>query len=784
MSQWSPTTSYNFGDSVEFQGQTYYLVVSGSNYVIGTPPGNPSVWSLSAPAVQAPTAAATIDVTNINATTASIALNFEPDNAVSPPQSYTATVTGGSFSQRSDLSTNAILLYGLTPNTTYTITTIAFTNTAGTTTGTYTVQFITTVLPPAPITNVTASAITNSGFSLSWTGGDGVPADFAFTLNDTLVVPSTLTATTASFTGLTSGTIFVTVVYCENDGGAVQSTPIVVQTLGPAPSPPVTPIATLTLSSVSPTTANFSYTGGDNATTSSFILNNVAYPQAVFNLSAKTVAISGLTQNTSYTAQILLDNSYGNSQTSPTTPFTTSNAPPPVTPITNLTLSSVTSTTANFSYTGGDNATSSTFLLNATSYLSVVFNLMAKTVAVSGLTASTGYNAQIVLGNANGANQTSPTTPFTTSSPTPPPTSLTSFATVTFMSNNFTSVPSINYWGINTSGCPNIGSFNFVNGTISSPGSLATCNYLKSLQANGVKIIASLGGATANVATMFPNAGDGTKFIQSFCNSLMGGSCPNPLNFSNATFQGSTGQFFFDGLDLDLENTPSSAGVMAELVSAWNQYSGVGTIGQKYLNMAPQTPNLNANNISPGGAPFTANNTWIPYAQFNSLPNTLNSAPSNALWQSEQFKSFDYIFIQAYNQGTDYYLGGIAFVPNLAQWGYMALAAQARPNSKRVKIVTGFASSDGTPIWNTSTDPALLNTALTSANTLIQQNGFPTAQISDWCGGIGFWVSPTAIGAMTNAYTGGVLTNLPVNATITYQLSSDPGWTSGLPIVP
>ena len=145
--------------------------------------------------------------------------------------------------------------------------------------------------PPPPITNVVATNVGATQFNITWVGGSGNPSDFFFTLNDVATVPSSASATTATFTNLVGGTVYSVVVICSTLGGTEESAPIPVLTLLPGPQPAVTAITQLQVTSTTGDYALFSYLGGLNATAFSFLLSGNDYTQISFEPSLPVVQL-------------------------------------------------------------------------------------------------------------------------------------------------------------------------------------------------------------------------------------------------------------------------------------------------------------------------------------------------------------------------------------------------------------------------------------------------------------------------------------------------------------
>jgi hypothetical protein len=165
--------------------------------------------------------------------------------------------------------------------------------------------------------------------------------------------------------------------------------------------------------------------------------------------------------------------------------------------------------------------------------------------------------------------------------------------------------------------------------------------------------------------------------------------------------------------------------------------------------------------------------------------------PSLALNHPAQLAYFDDIFVQFYDESAAYFPGGGLFIPLLAQWGFLCLKAQAI-GIKTPKVNIGFGTSSDVPppVWNgaISNNQATLGSALTAANSMLQQSGLPGAaslQISNWCSGIGFWSGDSASLQAHNIYAGLPGTLVPGLPNSTLHLwaaasypAPDPFWAS------
>jgi hypothetical protein len=103
--------------------------------------------------------------------------------------------------------------------------------------------------PPAPITNLAYSEVTTTGFKLSWSGGDrgtsytyktrfkGTATTWANNESNITPLTESLSDKTATFTGLTDGSLFQITITAKNNGGESTSEPLNVVITTEAPSP-------------------------------------------------------------------------------------------------------------------------------------------------------------------------------------------------------------------------------------------------------------------------------------------------------------------------------------------------------------------------------------------------------------------------------------------------------------------------------------------------------------------------------------------------------------------
>ena len=398
----------------------------------------------------------------------------------------------------------------------------------------------------------------------------------------------------------------------------------------------------------------------------------------------------------------------------------------------------------------------------------------------SGLTPNTQYYFKSQATNPAGLAR-STAVPFSTL-PTPPPSSLQSLYIVDFLLYDGTQ------WVIDQQNIPDIGQWFLTGGQagqIQANTGKSVIPYLKSLQTQGCKVIVSFGGgglSNAILNVMFANP---QQTAASICYALLTkGTGTNPLNFAKAGTPWA--DFAFDGLDMDIEtNTPQPDNQLQLLLAIKT------LVPSAILTAAPQAPNLTSANAFGGNG----NGTWYPFPHVypsDTLAN-YNPAVSTSAWMypgQMQACGLNYLFVQFYNQGPSWYPGtpGTSFPVALAMWGWLCVEAQATIGTG-AKVIVGFATTDGNPIWNQSTDSFALQAAIPQANALIVAQGGRYASVvpDDWLAGWGAWNAPSANSVAATIYSpSGNLTNLPAIATMIYtnnsgSPSANPAWTGPVP---
>lgn len=528
------------------------------------------------------------------------------------------------------------------------------------------------------------------------------------------------------------------------------------------------------------------------------------YPTGSFG-SLRSVQFTNLDPGTTYYIQSVAENINGTVK-SDVTPFTTATTPvSPVAPTGTLgqpTSGQITAHTIvwNFTATGlAGNPTptlhfaisddpafdpakvpnSSVTQVSPGVYTATSVGLAANTTYYARLIASNGVQPNLVSAVSAGA------TTGTTPPPPPPSNPLTSLYIVTFLTYNTNISPAA--WGI-FSGAPALGNW-YLTGPnqgqiLANDGSTVTGTiaYLQGLQAQGCKIILSIGGASANpnLGTIFANtANTAASIVYTF---LSNGTGTNPLGWTKTGAPWAT--FTFDGLDVDIEANTPLPGDQKELLRLCKN-----AVSSRIYTAAPQAPNITTGNPFGGNA----NGNWVAFPHVYPSDTLANytTATSTDAWMYPPLMfscGLNYIFVQFYNQGPSWYPGtaGTSFSVALAMWGYLCYLSGGTNPGQGAKLIVGFSTNDGSPIWDQAKDAPATSTAITDANSLIAKQVGNPVHPSQWLAGIGFWNSPTANPVIANIYSpAGKMPTLPALAGMLYaanqSVTPDPGWTAPIP---
>jgi hypothetical protein len=369
-------------------GSSYAVIITATNSS-GTPVSSSSFTALTA--VSAPTS-----ISQSSNTTSGFTLAW---SGATNATSYTFTVNGSSASPTVDIAGKTAVFTGLASSSSYTVIINALNaNAFPTASSPFTAT--TAIPPPTTPTGISQTATTTTGFTLAWSGGDGATG-YTFTANGAAVTPTVnLGAKTAVFTALLSSSSYAVIITATNASGTpAPSSSFTALTAVPAPT---------SISQSSNTTSGFTLTwsGAAGATNYSFTVNGAAAsPAPTVNVGARTAIFTGLASSSSYTVIVNALNANGFATAS--SPFTATTAvPAPTTPV--VTVTSIGLTSFNISWTGGDGATSYSFVSGGTTYTPT--SVSSNTALLSGLTFGALYSS--IVFNAINVGGTTGSAPF------------------------------------------------------------------------------------------------------------------------------------------------------------------------------------------------------------------------------------------------------------------------------------------------------------------------------------------------------------------------------------
>ena len=401
----TPTTQTSL--SATFSGLTsstqYTLVITAVNSKGTAASALFTVTTLSPPPSQP-----VLNVTNVTSSTAQI--NWTGGVGAT---SYSYSLNGNPMVPVVDsgLASKFIVLSGLLGETTYTVVVTA-TNANGSSASL--VLPIRTAGPPTAI-SVTTSAVSKTGFSMSWTGGTGATS-FTFVLNGSAFTPS-ISGSSAVFTGLSANTSYTVVATATNAAGSKTATTTVRTSMpvfkgywSPSINYDVTDVVikgaddkydARVYSCLVAGAGNTPLTGNSWSSGSSYlgvwapVWNSGGYPQGVSVLSpldnklyvSSTPTAGGAQDPSLDTTRWQLIGLAGG-------------APSPFV----VTSTSVEQGGFSMGWTGGDGATSYVFMLNGTLVVPSTDNSMSsKSVSFTGLTPGTQYDIAAFAVNASGS---------------------------------------------------------------------------------------------------------------------------------------------------------------------------------------------------------------------------------------------------------------------------------------------------------------------------------------------------------------------------------------------
>ena len=259
---------------------------------------------------------------------------------------------------------------------------------------------------PAAPTGLSASGITQTAITLSWTKSAGATAYKVQVDNGTVATLGDVA--THTFTGLSAGTSYTLKVIASNSGGDSAAASSSASTLPNAPAAPTG----LSTSGITQTAITLSWTKSTGAT---------AYKVQVDSGTVATLGdvathtFTGLSAGTSYTLKVIASNSGGDSAAATVNASTLPNAPSAPT---GLATSGITQTSITLTWTKSAGATSYKVRAGTTGAFTLLGDVA--TYTFTSLTANTGYTLQVVASNSGGDSSSAQTSASTNNVPPPP----------------------------------------------------------------------------------------------------------------------------------------------------------------------------------------------------------------------------------------------------------------------------------------------------------------------------------------------------------------------------
>jgi titin len=340
-----------------------------------------------------------LSASSITATGASI--SFTAPSGTVTSYTLTAVPSSGSNVVATGITSSPYSLTGLTANTSYTISMVAV-NSSGSSAASSTVTILTLASPP---TLLSTSNITTSSAVVAFTPSTGTISSYTLTAvpsSGSNVVATGITTSPYSLTGLSSNINYtITMVAINTTGSSAASSSATALTL---PSTPTD----LSYNSPTATTAVISFTvpsgTGTLSYTATSVPTNGGYPITQTSISSTPFTLTGLTQDTVYNVSLVAANTTGSSSSSDNLTVYTVETPP-----TDLSASNVTSTTAVISFTPViGTVTSYTITGVPTSGSNVVTTgVTSSPYTITGLTSNMTYTVTMTTVNQYGSSAAS-----------------------------------------------------------------------------------------------------------------------------------------------------------------------------------------------------------------------------------------------------------------------------------------------------------------------------------------------------------------------------------------
>jgi hypothetical protein len=512
-------------------GTTYdFDVVSANAGAMSSTSGNSTFMTTSV--VSSPPVITNVATANLTST--SVTVTWTTDQPSSSLVNYGTTTGYGSSSTLNTtlVTSHSVTLAGLAASTAYDFDVVSANAAAqSSTSGNSTFSTLASSATPPQVGYVSYWGVNNTGITISWSTDVPANTQLAYGTTTALGQLSPLqTAMTNShgvvLTTLNPGTTYYFVAQSTAANGATgYSTTYSFTTTGTQTTPPPV-ISNVVATSVSNTSETITWTTDQSASsqvnyglTTTYTLSSTLDPTLV---TSHSVTLTGLTPGTAYDFDVMSANALSVSSTSTNSSFTTTGtAPAPV--ISNVGSSGVTSGTATISWTT-DQAATSVVNYGATngygSTASVAGLVTTHSIALTGLTANTTYNFDVVSANAANTSSTSANFMFKTSSNTAPP----------------PVISYLDFWGVTSSGVTISWSTDVLSNTAVAYGTTSALDQLSPVQtaltnSHGVILTGLAAGTTYYFAAQSADGSGNTGNSATYSFTTL----PGPPTISNVT---------------------------------------------------------------------------------------------------------------------------------------------------------------------------------------------------------------------------------------------------------
>ncbi|WP_082420557.1 glycosyl hydrolase family 18 protein [Paenibacillus sp. A3] len=314
---WAPNTSYKAGDIVSYGGSDYQCIQPHTSLVGWEPPNVPALWKLHSGGgtdTQPPTAPANLSVSGKTSTTVSLSWGASTDNV---------GVTGYDVYQGGALvgnaATTSYTVSGLTPSTSYTFT-VKAKDAAGNVSGASNAVTVTTdgaptdTTPPTAPTSVSASNVTSTSVTLTWTASTDNVGVTGYDVYQGSTLVGSVATTSYTVSGLTPSTSYTFTVKAKDAAGNVSaaSNAVTVKTNGTSndTTPPTAPTG-VSASNVTSSSVTLAWTAStDNVGVTGYDVYQGG--TLVGSVATTSYTVTGLTASTSYTFTVKAKDAAGN----------------------------------------------------------------------------------------------------------------------------------------------------------------------------------------------------------------------------------------------------------------------------------------------------------------------------------------------------------------------------------------------------------------------------------------------------------------------------------------